>query len=144
MQGIAIKEITINSPEYQQVWQLREDVLRKPIGLSLKDEDLSSDAEDRILIAMYDDHAIGCVMLKDAGSNLKLRQMAVANAWQGKSTGRQLVQAAEKVAKENGYKKIVLHARQVAVGFYQKLGYEITSDLFTEVGIPHYVMEKAM
>ena len=144
MQGIAIKEITINSPEYQQVWQLREDVLRKPIGLSLKDEDLSSDAEDRILIAMYDDHVIGCVMLKDAGSNLKLRQMAVANAWQGKSTGRQLVQAAEKVAKENGYKKIVLHARQVAVGFYQKLGYEITSDLFTEVGIPHYVMEKAM
>ncbi len=31
-----------------------------------------------------------------------------------------------------------------AVGFYQKLGYPYTANEFTEVTIPHYVMEKAL
>lgn len=141
---IEIKHITATSPEYEQVWQLREDVLRKPLGLSLKDEDLSDDADDDILIAVQEHKVIGCVMLKDAGNNAKLRQMAIADEWQGKGIGRMLVQTAEQTAKGNGYAKIVLHARQVAIDFYRKLGYTIVSELFTEVGIPHRIMEKAL
>jgi predicted GNAT family N-acyltransferase len=37
-----------------------------------------------------------------------------------------------------------MHARQTAVGFYQKLGYSITGEPFEEVTIPHYIMEKAL
>ena len=53
-----------------------------------------------------------------------------------------LVEAAEAYAKEKGYSSIILHARQVAEPFYKKLGYYTTSSVFTEVGIPHVVMEK--
>ncbi|MBS1687606.1 MAG: GNAT family N-acetyltransferase, partial [Bacteroidetes bacterium] len=40
MAQISIKEIKVNTPEYEQVWELREEVLRKPLGQSLKNDDL--------------------------------------------------------------------------------------------------------
>jgi len=37
---------------------------------------------------------------------------------------------------------MVMHARKTALGFYEKLGYNVVGDEFTEVTIPHFVMEK--
>jgi predicted GNAT family N-acyltransferase len=37
-----------------------------------------------------------------------------------------------------------MHARKNSIGFYEKMGYAIASDEFTEVTIPHYVMEKKL
>jgi predicted GNAT family N-acyltransferase len=37
-----------------------------------------------------------------------------------------------------------MHARKSAVGFYEKLGYEIEGDEFEEVTIPHYEMQKTL
>lgn len=145
MEGISIQQVSVGTPEYQQVYDLREAILRKPIGLSLANEDLSKDKEDIILAASSDGNIIGCLILthKDADT-IKFRQMAVAEALQGKKVGNLLMQEAEKVSKDKGYKKVSLHARETAAGFYSKLGYTITSSLFTEVGIPHYVMEKEL
>ncbi|MBN9483085.1 MAG: GNAT family N-acetyltransferase [Bacteroidetes bacterium] len=142
--GIVISRIPITDKRYQQVYDLREEVLRKPIGLSLKNEDLTSDAINTIFIAEKDNKVIGCVMLYpiDDEEKIKLRQMAVDGDWQGRGVGRMLVEAAETYAKQQGYSSIILHARSVSEGFYKKLGYYTTSSEFTEVGIPHVVMEK--
>lgn len=43
---------------------------------------------------------------------------------------------------KRGYARIYLHAREYAVGFYEKLGYECFGEPFTEVGIPHRHMQK--
>jgi len=51
---------------------------------------------------------------------------------------------AENIARDAGYKKIIMHARKTAIGFYEKLGYTVTGNEFTEVSIPHYVMEKKL
>lgn len=143
--NIQIQQVSVADVAYQEVWQLREDILRQPIGLSLKNEDLSGDAEDIILAAIEDGKVIGCLMLTYMNeATLKLRQMAVHTEWQGKGVGAQLVTAAESLAQTRGYKKIMMHARQVAIGFYQSLGYRIVSDEFTEVGVPHFIMEKAL
>jgi N-acetylglutamate synthase-like GNAT family acetyltransferase len=145
MEDIVIKQTDANSPEYEQVWQLREEILRKPIGLSLKDEDLGDDAKDIIVIALHNNKVIGCLMLHPKDEEIiKLRQMAVYDDWQGKGVGAKLMNAAEHVAAIHGYNKIVLHARVTAKDFYSKLGYRITSDVFTEVGIDHVVMEKTL
>lgn len=144
MDNITISHITHSSPKYQQVWDLREEILRKPLGMSLKNDDLSWDYIDGFFIAEHNNKVIGCVMLHHLSSvELQLRQMAVCSEWQGKGIGRLLVMAAEKFAWENGYRVIVLHARKVAMGFYTSMNYSITSDEFTEVGIPHFIMEKA-
>lgn len=144
MEGIVINRISIQDEKYPQVYELREEILRKPIGLSLKNEDLSADAQNTIFTAQYGETIIGCVMLYPIADEekIKLRQMAVHNDWQGKGIGRLLVDAAEAYAKQQGYSSIILHARHIAEPFYKKLGYYTTSSVFTEVGIPHVVMEK--
>ncbi|MBS1772669.1 MAG: GNAT family N-acetyltransferase [Bacteroidetes bacterium] len=142
--GIVINRLEITDKKYQQVYNLREEILRKPIGLSLKDENLSTDALNIIFVAEKEDIVIGCVMLYPIADEdkIKLRQMAVYDEWQGKGIGRKLVEAAEAFAKEQGYSSIILHARKISEGFYKNLGYDTTSSIFTEVGIPHVVMEK--
>ena len=145
MEGLYIKEIFITDPEYGGVYELRETLLRKPIGLSLENEDLSADRSDHILAAIHGDKVIACIMLQPRGGDIiKFRQMAVAAGWQGKDIGRQLLQYAEAFAKEKNYQQAVLHARVSAEGFYQKAGYHAAGDVFTEVGIPHVLMEKSL
>jgi predicted GNAT family N-acyltransferase len=48
------------------------------------------------------------------------------------------------VARDAGFKKIRMHARKTAVGFYEKLGYTVIGKEFTEVSIPHLLMEKKL
>ena len=140
---IAISRINLSDPRYQQVWELREEILRKPLGLSLKNEDLSRDKINAIFIAEQDGVVIGCVFMEPLNKNeIQLRAMAVYNDWQGKGVGRLLVQGAEEFAWQDGFGKIILHARKVAMGFYHSLGYVNFGDQFTEVGIPHFMMEK--
>ena len=138
---ISVYTITPTMPEFDEVWHLREEVLRKPLGLSLKNDNLSRDYIDTIFVANAGGTVIGCVFLhRLSDEQLQLRAMAVYSQWQGKGIGRMLVQAAEAHAWQNGYKEIILHARKVAMGFYAGMGYTPYGDEFVEVGIPHYMM----
>ena len=140
-----IKQVKSTSAEYAEVWILREEILRKPLGLSLKNEDLSRDAINEIFIALHEDKIIGCVFMQPiSATEIQLRAMAVYPEWQGKGIGKLLVQEAEGFAQKQGYKKIILHARKVALGFYLGMGYSQIGNEFVEVGIAHYMMEKVL
>lgn len=124
---------------------LRNEILRKPLGLSLTTEELEKEKDDILMGAFEDDKLLGCCLLTRMDSKtVRLRQMAVPNSMQGKGVGRALMIFAENIARDLGYKKLCMHARKTAVGFYQKLGYGISGDEFFEVTIPHYVMEKSL
>ena len=143
MSDISISTITSGSPKYKEVFELRDEILRRPLGRELKNDDLSRDHIDTIFIAEHEGRTIGCVLLhRLSDEEVQLRAMAVYNEWQGKGVGRMLVQALEKHTQEQGYARVVLHARKVALGFYSSLGYTISGGEFTEVGIPHYIMQK--
>ena len=64
--------------------------------------------------------------------------------YQGKGYGALLVAAAENFAIEKGFSTMYCHARDTAVPFYLKLGYHKIGDVFEEVSIPHYEMEKSI
>jgi ribosomal protein S18 acetylase RimI-like enzyme len=68
--------------------------------------------------------------------------MAVTSGLQGKGIGRVLLNFAENVARDKGYRKMTMHARKNALGFYEKLGYKVVGDEFIEVTLPHFAMEK--
>jgi len=123
---------------------LRDDILRKPLGLTFSKEELEKE-KDHLLIAAYEDEQIlGCCMLVEEGKTVRLRQMAVLNDLQGKGIGRALMDFAENLSRDRGYKKITMHARKDALGFYQKLGYIVEGNEFLELNIPHYKMEKKL
>jgi ribosomal protein S18 acetylase RimI-like enzyme len=140
---MAIKLIDHGSADYSQMISLRQILLRKPLGLTLNDNELKAEKND-ILIGCFDDDKLeGCCLLTKTGTGiLRLRQMAVISGLQGKGIGRALLQFAENIARDMGYKKITMHARKTAAGFYEKLGYKITGEEFEEPPIPHYFMEK--
>jgi len=142
---MGLKQIDHGTPEYDQMVALRNNLLRKPLGLGFDEEELMQE-KDHLLIAAFDeDEMLGCCMLcKATEDTLKLRQMAVLDNLQGKGIGASIMNFAENLARDKGYKKIMMHARDTAIGFYEKLGYKITSDEFIEVNVPHHVMEKIL
>lgn len=142
---MSLKLIDHGSKEYQQMVDLRLLLLRKPLGLHFTQDELAKEIKD-IHIGFFEDKKIeGCCMLTEvAPKTLRLRQMAVISGLQGKGIGRSIMQFAENVSRDMGYRKITMHARKNAVGFYEKLGYKISGEEFIEVTIPHYVMEKLL
>jgi len=142
---MALKIIDHGSREYQQMVQLRNDILRRPLGLLFTPEELELEKEEILIGAFEEEKMLGCCMLiKQDPSSVRLRQMAVLNNLQGKGIGRTLMQFAENIARDRGFHKITMHARKTAVGFYEKLGYRVCGQEFEEVTIPHYVMEKLL
>jgi len=142
---MALKQIDHGTREYQQMVNLRNEILRKPLGLSFTPEELAKEKEDILIGAFDDDQMLACCMLTREEHNcLRLRQMAVQNNLQGKGIGASMMNFAEILARDKGYKKLIMHARETAIGFYEKLGYKVVGDRFTEVTIPHYVMEKKL
>jgi len=73
----------------------------------------------------------------------QLRGMAVLSNFQKKGIGEKLVNYAENDAKNKNANLIWFNAREIAVPFYQKLGYEITGQSFdiSDIG-KHFVMFK--
>jgi ribosomal protein S18 acetylase RimI-like enzyme len=143
--GMALKIIDHGSREYQQMVQLRNDILRRPLGLQFTPEELEKEKEEILIGAFEEEKMLGCCMLiKEDPGSVRLRQMAVLNNLQGKGIGRALMQFAENIARDLGFQKITMHARKTAVGFYEKLGYRVCGQEFEEVTIPHYIMEKAL
>lgn len=142
---MALKIIDHGTPEYQQMIKLRDDILRKPLGLSFSQEELLQEKDQILIGAFDDDKMLGCCMLVSEGDGVvRLRQMAVNNNLQGKGIGRALMNFAENIARDQGFKRLTMHARKTAVGFYEHLGYQICSDEFEEVTIPHFIMEKRL
>jgi GNAT superfamily N-acetyltransferase len=142
---MALKLIDYGTPEYQQMVQLRNDILRKPLGMAFQKEELEKETEDILIGAFEDDKMLGCCMLIETEpGTVRLRQMAVLNNLQGKGIGRALMQFAENIARDRGFKRITMHARKSATGFYEKLGYAISGGEFIEVTLPHVVMEKRL
>ena len=140
---MALRIIDHGTDEYRQMINLRNLLLRKPLGLTFDEEELEKEKNDILLGCFDDDKLEGCCLLTATGpKTVTLRQMAVVSGLQGKGIGKVLLQFAENIARDRGYTKIMMHARKTAVGFYEKLGYKKTSDEFEEVTISHYVMEK--
>jgi GNAT superfamily N-acetyltransferase len=142
---MALKIIDYGSKEYQQMVKLRDDILRKPLGLSFSPQELEKEQENMLIGAFEDEDMLGCCMLVEEKPGIvRLRQMAVLNDLQGKGIGRALMNFAENLARDSGYKILTMHARKNAVGFYEKMGYRISGNEFIELTIPHFVMEKQL
>lgn len=140
-----IQQIDHGTSEYNQMVQLRDEILRKPLGLTFSAKDLAEEAKDILIGAFDDGRIIGCCILtKESNERVRLRQMAVRNNLQGKGIGQQIMRFAEILARDKGYKWLSMHARDTAIGFYQKQGYKVVGEGFLEVTIPHHNMEKLL
>ncbi len=138
-----LKIIDHGTAEYQQMIDLRNEILRKPLGMVLEDSEMEADKDHILIGAFEEDKMLGCCMLvKEPPNAVLLRQMAVRNQLQGKGIGRALMEFAENIARDTGYSEISMHARANATGFYERMGYRTTGEPFVKLTITHILMKK--
>jgi predicted GNAT family N-acyltransferase len=118
-------------------------VLRWPLGLDFTDEQIQAEDSEVHIAALEADKVVGCLVLTPMDEGvIKMRQVAVEPELQGQGIGAQVVELSEQVARARGFNEMVLHARDTAVPFYLRLGYEVFGEPFEEVTIPHRKMRK--
>lgn len=133
--------------EWKQYYQLRWEILRKPWQqpLGTEQDDYEQQAIHRMIVSDQGE-VLGVGRLEKSDKYQgKIRFMAVNTHAKGQGLGKQLVNALEQEASQLGIKEIVLNARENAISFYQKLGYqtlEFSHTLFGEIN--HYSMVKKL
>jgi predicted GNAT family N-acyltransferase len=142
--ALTILPVVVGSAEHAAQLALRGRVLRTPLGLDPATARHPAEEQATHWCAYSAQGAlVGCVsLLPLEWGEVKLLQMAVEPAWQGRGVGRALVLAFEDHAAAILSSRIVLHARCAAQGFYARLGYLPEGDVFEEVSIPHILMAK--
>ncbi|MEO6228675.1 MAG: GNAT family N-acetyltransferase [Ferruginibacter sp.] len=142
---MGLKQIYHGSKEYEQMVALRYEIMRKPLGLNFSPEELAKEANDILICAYDEDVILGCCVLTNTTKGCaRLRQMAVQRNMQGKGIGESMMMFAENLARDKGYRILTMHARDTAIGFYEKFGYKVKGEQFIEINIPHHVMEKRL
>ena len=142
---ILFREISFGSDQYRRACALRYEVLRAPLGLPLSEDDLHAEASQLHFGLFDDDKPVACVTaIALTADHAKIRQTAVAPAYQDQGLGRRIMTQLEAALAARGFASLSLHARSTAVGFYEKLGYETVGDEFIEVTIPHRKMLKRL
>ncbi len=142
---MSLQYIDYGTPQYKEMVKLKKTVLEKTLGIDFNTDYLKMD-QDNILLGCYDDGRLeGCCQLKRIDDKtMQLRQMAVASGLQGKGIGKVLLRFAETLAKDQGYKRIYMHAPEASRGFYEKCGYVVYGEPFYRQGIRHLLMEKKL
>jgi GNAT superfamily N-acetyltransferase len=129
--------------EQEALYDLRWRVLRDPLGLARGTERIAADFDsDTVHIGAFDlgSRLVGCATLIPAEGGLQLRAMAVDPTRQGSGIGAAVLSAAADIAREAD-QSLWCEARAHAVGFYERNGWVIESDLFEVPRIgPHYKM----
>jgi predicted GNAT family N-acyltransferase len=139
-------EIPYGSPEYRMECELRQSVLRAPLGMNLHDEDLTAERHQRhFALFLTDDTLAACaIAVAISAHEMKIRQVAVRSDLQGHGYGRALMTMLQNHLGESGIRLLTCHARSNVAGFYESLGFTRSGDEFTEVGIPHVKMERSV
>lgn len=133
--------------DFKKYFEFRWQMLRAPWQQPPGSEQDELEDKSFHVMAVDDDNsviAIGRIhFLNDTAA--QIRYMAVSENKQKQGIGQQLLHALEQYAIHNQRKYIHLHARESAIGFYQKQGYQLIEKshlLFST--IQHYKMLKTL
>ncbi|MDB4737855.1 GNAT family N-acetyltransferase [Verrucomicrobiales bacterium] len=139
-------EAQYGSDDYRTSCDLRDELLRKPLGMSLFDQDLGEEKDFIHLIGKNEEQELIAYLQfkKIEERTLKMQQVVVAEHAQGKGIGRRLVLFSEQFAIMSGFSSIILHARESVIEFYERLDYVREGERFLEVTIPHFKASKRL
>ena len=142
--------IVIKSPEYPFEWELYYDlryrILREPLNQPRGSEKNDEDATG-IHFALFDHTKICAIARLDSvdETSCQVRFVAVETQLQGSGYGKQIMNEVENKGRLLGKQKMVLHARDYAVVFYSKLGYQLIEPSYKLFGtLQHFLMEKQL
>lgn len=125
-----IKFIEYGSSDYEKTLELRNKIMRIPLGLSIYNEDFSVE-KNSIIIGMFEDNLLlGVGVMSHKNNIYKVEYLCIDSSIQKSGIGGILLDKLENIAKNNNAIKIFMDARVSAKQFYLKHGYQPVADLF--------------
>lgn len=130
--------------DFRRYYDLRWRILRAPWDQPRGSERDEQDADATHLMVVNDSETLGVGRLHiKPGSSACIRYMAVDEQYRGSGIGSLILAELENRAVAQGVKRIILNARETAVGFYEKHGYRALGPAPTLFGcIAHVEMSK--
>lgn len=144
MSSIIFKIIEHNSPEYRAAVSLREEILRKPLGLIFTCEELEKERHHIHIVGFRGTDMIATAVLVPEEDIFKMQRVVVREDLRSKGIASAMMTFCEDYARTHGFKEIYCHARDKAVPFYLKNNYIPEGDYFLEDTIPHLSMRKSL
>lgn len=140
------KRITVDS-DLEKAFHIRKEVFVKEQGVPLEEEFDQFDTLDgqcEHILVNYEEQPVGTGRLRVIDGIGKLERICILEPYRKFGLGKVIVKALEEIATIKGLSKVKLHGQTHAEGFYEKLGYQTSSDVFDEDGIPHVLMIKKL
>lgn len=143
MQSKLITELT----DLETAFHIRKEVFVKEQGVPLEDEfdtyDQIGEACKHILV-YYNELPVGTGRIRFVDVMGKLERICILKDYRKYGLGKVIIQKLEEIARNKEANKVKLHGQTQTEGFYEKLGYQTSSDVFMEDGIPHILMTKVL
>lgn len=114
-------------------------------GIALRDEFDDLDDDREVYAVLFDGitPVATCRYEQFDDQTLKIGRVATLPAYRGRGYGKQVLLAMENYGRRQGLTKSLIHSEVTAKGFYEKLGYSVTSSPFLEDGVPCVIVEKS-
>lgn len=141
---LTFKIVAHKSREWKAAVNLREEVLRKPLGSFFTIAELEEEKKHVHVVAYLDGKLVGTAVLVPEKNTFKMQRVAVVDALRNANIGSNMMAYCEAIASEQDISIIYCHARNSAVNFYLKNGYATEGAYFDEDGIPHVKMSKTL
>lgn len=138
------KKITYEK-DLEKAFAIRREVFVSEQGVPVEEEfdefDSLNDLSEHILV-YYEEQPVGTGRVRWVDGFGKLERICILEPYRKFGLGKVIINALEEMAVERGATKFKLHGQTQAEGFYNKLGYQVSSDVFMDAGIPHVLMTK--
>ncbi|MDA7028575.1 GNAT family N-acetyltransferase [Bacillus sp. CLL-7-23] len=137
----------ITERDLEKAFEIRIAVFVEEQGVPLSEELDQYDTLDeqcQHILVYYDDKPVGTGRVRWVEDIGKLERICLLKDYREFGLGKVIVKGLEDITRKKGLTKVKLHGQTQAKGFYEKLGYQTTSDVFFEEGIPHVLMTKEL
>ncbi|CAH0299699.1 GNAT family N-acetyltransferase [Peribacillus simplex] len=138
------KRITTEN-DLKIAFHIRKEVFVEEQGFQLESEFDEFDAlhaSSEHILVYYNEKPVGTGRLRVVDGLGKLERICILEPYRKFGLGKIIIKTLEEIAKEKELSKVKLHGQTHAEGFYKKLGYQTSSEVFMEDGGPHLLMIK--
>ncbi len=142
---IECRRIGLDEALFESAVDLRDRVLREPIGRSSARDERERDSRGVHFAAVDGGRVVGCLALypDDAGAAV-LKSLAVAPEMRRAGVGVAVYRCAESWARTHSVTEICADARLEALPFYSACGFSAEGEDYMVHGVPHRKVRKVL
>lgn len=127
--------------DLKKYYALRVEVFVEEQGVSMEEELDAQDGVATPVVLIEQNQVIACGRMLREEDTCHLGRIAVKKSYRNQGYGKALCSYMIFLAKQKGFRRVMLHAQLSAVGFYEKLGFQSYGDVFLDAGIKHIAMQ---